>query len=298
MFKLSLMKRTVVELRKFFRRKISAIEKSMESLSNAELLSEVREGVLTQMAVDLRSMFCWSAGCDPLIVSAQLENSMLFPLHNVISPFNELSQFLLVGCQCTNNKCTFTSSIDLSNKVASSWLSFNGWIHEIVIDLKIDGFPPLSRYDVIKIIADKEGAHVDKDVHPFVELIETTNVMPVRFYIGETECESNCSNLLYETIYSIAKEVLYSYKFVGSPLLKPRKVDEDFILGIFAFSIEGKKKFKYTISSTKVNLYNTNRFYPCSIVTTKPEVYGLLVGNRTFAVKVIRVEELTDNAIV
>ena len=76
----------------------------------------------------------------------------------------------------------------------------------------------MTRLDVIKILADKMGAHVDCDIHPFMELIETSNVMPLKVVVndnnGERECEVNCSNLLSETVYSIAKELIYSFNYV------------------------------------------------------------------------------------
>ena len=44
---------------------------------------------------------------------------------------------------------------------APYWLNYKSWINEIVVDFKHEGYTPKSRADIIKIVADKTGAHVD-----------------------------------------------------------------------------------------------------------------------------------------
>lgn len=41
--------------------------------------------------------------------------------------------------------------------IYNTYLDFKSWIHESIIDFKDDSFPPISRWDVIKLIADKRG---------------------------------------------------------------------------------------------------------------------------------------------
>lgn len=284
------MKRTILELRKTFKRKILAIEKLLSIVSEEDVLSDARMEFLTQIAVELRTLFCYSGG-PALIRSAELSGTMLFPFHNSLSAFNELSQFLLVGCQIKNNKSTFVKSIDLKDKVVVTWLSYESWINEIVIDVKKEGFPPLTRYEVIKLLANKEGAHVDVNVDPFVELIESEDVKPLRFFIDGEECEGDCRNLLSETIFSIAEEVVYSYKYVCPPILVEREPDNDFVVGVFDFSDNKNKKYKYTVCSPKINLYNTNKVFECKILSKKLAYYGLQFRSRTFKINVIRIEK-------
>lgn len=288
------MNRAITDLRKRYNRKICAIEKFLALASVEDLFSEVRKEILAQVAVELRSLFCYSGG-ESLIVKAQMETTMFFPLHDPMSPFNELSQFLLVGCNYSSKQCTFFSSVELNGKIAKNWLSFYSWVNEVVVDIKADGYPPLSRLDVIKIIADKEGAHVDEGIHPFIELIESTNVMPIRFFIGDSECQGDCSNLLYETIYSIATEAVYSYKHVRNPIFLSRKNSSSAILGIFTYEIEKKKKFKYTICGPGVNLYNNNKSYPCIISKNRLESSDMLFCGRSYLVNIIRVESMNSD---
>lgn len=192
------MKRSELELRKTFKRKVVAIENCLEMVSHEKPLSELRQEMAIQMAVSLRSMFCHSS-CEPLISSARMENYLIFPLYDCLTPFNELDDFLLVGSQCKEQKCTFESETAYrldGTQVPSTWLSYQSWINQIVIDIKAADYAPLSRLEIIKILADREGAHVDPRIHPFVSLIESNNVMPFRIMKDAKECEADCSNLL------------------------------------------------------------------------------------------------------
>ena len=284
------MKRSIIELRKLFKRKISLMEKLLSMASKEDVLSDARQELLVQIAVELRAMFCNSGG-PALIRSAELSRTMIFPFHNPLTAFNELRQFLLVECQIKDKKSTFVKSIDLRDMIAVTWLSYESWINEIVIDIKKEGYPPLTRHEVIKLLADKEGAHVDVNVAPFVELIESEDVKPLSFFIDGEECEGDCHNLLSETVFSIAEEVVYSYRHVCFPILREREPDNDFVVGVFDFSDEKIKRYKYTVCSPKINLYNTNKAFDCKISSRKPAYYDLLFKNRVFKVNVIRVEE-------
>lgn len=290
------MRRNVEELKRTFDNKITIMEELLSLALKEELLSFKRKEYLVLVAVELRTLFCHSGG-EPLITTAQLEKDMIFPLHNMLSPFNELNELLLVGSYCDKRKCTFQTAISLDGtSVASVWLSYKSWIHQIVIDLKTAEYTPLSREEVIKLVADRNGAHVDPRLHPLDELIETTNVMPLRIMIGGEECEADCSNLLCESICSIANEVIYAYKNLHRPLLiEPIETKSGFSLKVFDFSEEkGNKvidRYKYAICSEKINSYNTNKFYSCRISTHPYQSFKLIFRDRVFSVGVIRTED-------
>lgn len=284
------MKRTIQELRITFRRKVSVIEKLLSMAQKEDVLSDDRKELLTQVAVELRSLFCYSSG-PALIHSAELSGTMLFPFHDSLTAFNVLRQFSLVSCRIKDKKSTFVKGIDLRNKVAPFWLSYDSWIDEIVIDVKKEGYHPLTRREVIKLLADKEGAHVDIKVDPFVELIESEDVMSLRFFVNGEECEGDCRNLFSETVFSIAEEVVYSYKYACPPILREREPDRDLVVGLLDFSDEKTKRYKYTICNPQINLYSTNKAYGCNISHRKVAYYDLQFGRSNYKVNVIRVEK-------
>lgn len=286
-------RRTILELRKTFKRKISALEKELDIISHEELFSESRREFAIQIAMNLRAMFCHSGG-EPLIQTAQIDKDLLFPLYDRLTPFNELPDFLLVGNQCKDNHCTFQSDTTIrldGTQVPSTLISYYGWINQIVIDLKSAEYAPLSREDVIKIIADRDGAHIDPRIDPFVELIESSNVMPFHVIIGDKKCPADCSNLLCESIITMAKEVIFAYKYLNKPIFfQTHDSENGFSLRVFDYSDDKHKRYKYTICSDGMNLYDTNKNWPCEISSHPVKHFDLLFRKRVFPVDVIKIE--------
>lgn len=283
------MKRSILELRNTFKRKVNFIEKLLSLASNEDILSEERREILTQIAVELRALFCYSGG-SPLIETAQMDKELMFPMNNWL-PYNELSDFLLVGYNFKNGQCCFRTSIDLDNKVPYAIMSYSSWIHEIVIDLRMDCYPPLTRLDVIKIVADKEGAHVDTNIHEFVELIESRNVMPIKIVIDDKECDADCGNLLYETIYSISLEVLYSYKYLNKPVMRESPNKSKFEIKVFDFSDKKNKRYKFLRAVPQAPHYNSNKSFSCNVTSHPIEVYDMLFRSKMVPMEVCRIEK-------
>ena len=84
---------------------------------------------------------------------------------SVIEPFSVLSEFMLVQQnEFENDRCTFRAQTKIllnGTQLCPYWLNYKSWINEIVVDFKHEGYTPKSRADIIKIVADKTGAHVD-----------------------------------------------------------------------------------------------------------------------------------------
>ena len=169
------MKQSVIELRKTFRTKIAKIEKFLKLADGEELLSDERREMLASVAVELRALFCYSGG-DPLIKTAGMTEELIFPLYDTNEPFSVLSEFMLVKQnEFVNDICTFKAHTKIpldGTRLSKYWLSYKSWINEIVVDFKHEGYPPKSRADIIKIVADKTGAHVDPEGHQFLDLMD------------------------------------------------------------------------------------------------------------------------------
>lgn len=156
--------KSVIELRKTFKAKINKIESFLKLADQAGLQTEERREILASVAVDLRLLFCYSSR-EPLIETAQMTEEMIFPLYDTNEPFSVLSEFMLVQQnEFENDRCTFRAQTKVplnGTQLCPYWLNYKSWINEIVVDFKHEGYTPKSRADIIKIVADKTGAHVD-----------------------------------------------------------------------------------------------------------------------------------------
>lgn len=266
----------------------------MESLLNQarqeEILSEQRNENAALIAVMLRSLFCIDQKGAPLILSSQLEDNFIFPLRSSLEVYNELKGTMLVEYRINKEVCTFSASSLSPDEVPVNYLSFFSWINEVVIDFKEEGYPPLSREEVIKTIADKYGAHYDVDLDKYSACLETGEVVFLEVMMDGKKCLFDGRNLLTETVLSIADEVVFSYKYLRRPELTSPTLS-DWELRIFDYKCGKRRKFKYSICSAKINQYDTNKFYPCTITTHPFTTYNLLFRKRYFKVGVVRAEE-------
>lgn len=290
------MKRELSELRKTYGEKITLLERLLIQARQELLLSEQRNEITALIAVMLRSLFCKDRSGIPLITSTQLENDFIFPLRNSFEAYNELKGTLLVEYKITGDKCCFISTSLSADQVPRNYLSFNNWISEIVVDFKMEGYPPLSREEVIKTIADKNGAHYDVNLDKYSACLESGKVVFLEFVIDGQKCLFDSKNLLSETLLTIADEVLFSYKYLRSPELTAPSQSEN-VINVFDFSVENWSRYKYSICPPTVNKYNTNKYYPCSITTHPLMTYNLKFRERWFNVGVIRIDGLDKGSI-
>ena len=288
------MKRDLSRLRKAYGEKIALLERLLNQAKQETVLSEQRNELAALIAVMLRSLFCKDQSGKPLITSAQLENDFVFPLRNNLEAFNELKGTMLVGYRINGNKCCFNSISLSAEQVPSYYLAFNSWISEIVVDFKMEGYPPLSREEVIKIIADKNGAHYDVILDKYSACLESGKLVFLHFVIDGQNCLFDSRNLFAETLLSIADEVLFSYKYLRRPeLTEPSKSEK--VLNVFDYSVENRKRYKYSICPQNINKYNTNKYYQCLITTHPLVTYNLKFRERVFKVGVVRFDGLACN---
>lgn len=288
------MKRELSSLRRSFGEKISLIENLLNQARQEVVMSEQRNEMAALIAVMLRSLFCKDRSGIPLITSAQLEDNFIFPFRNSMEVYNELRGTMLVEYRINKDLCTFSASSMSPDQVPVNYLSFYSWINEVAIDFKEEGYPPLSREEVIKTIADKNGAHYDVNLDKYSACLEKGQVLFLEVVMDGQKCLFDGRNLLTETVISIADEVVFSYKYLRRPELTSPKIS-DRELRIFDYTCGNRSKFKYSICSSEINKYNTNKFYPCSITSHPFTTYNLVFRKRLFIVGVVRVEEFIKN---
>ena len=285
------MKRDLATLRSAFGQKIDFLGRLLNQAKQEAIMSEQRNEIAAIIAVILRSLFCKDSSGIPLISSSQLEGNFIFPLRSSLEVYNELKGTMLVEYRINGEMCCFSASSLSPDQVPVNYLSFYSWINEVVIDFKAEGYPPLSREDVIKTIADKNGAHYDVNIDKYSACLETNKVVFLEVLIDGKKSLFDSCNLLTETMLSIADEVLFSYKYLRRPELTSPKMS-DLELRIFAYRCGERNRYKYSICSSMINKYNTNRFYPCSITTYPFATYYLKFRESYFRVGVVRAEEI------
>lgn len=99
-----------------------------------------------------------------------------------------------------------------------------------------------------------------------------------------------------ETVITIAKEVVFAYKYLNKPpIMWPRKSEDGFMLRVFDYSDKINNRYKFTVCTDDMNLYDTNRKWPCSITSHPIRSYDLLFKNATFHVYIIQIENCELN---
>ena len=283
------MKRSVSTLRHSFEDKVTLLERLLNQAQQESTLSKMRNEYAYAVAVILRSLYCKDSSGIPLVESSQLVDAIIYPFRNPLDVFNELRGTMLVDYEISKSRCCFSSSSLSINLVPSSYLSYYSWINEVVVDLKMEGYPPLTRGEVIKTIADKNGAHFDVDLDKYSDCLEQGNIVFLTITIDGETCLFDCRNLLTETVLSIADEVVFSYKYLRNYELTSQATS-NFALYVFDYSIGDRCKYKYAICSPIIKKYNTNKYYQCEITTYPWPTYELRFRGRIFRIGIIRVE--------
>ena len=283
------MKRSVSTLRHSFGDKVTLLERLLNQSKNESPLSALRNEYAYTIAVILRSLYCKDASGIPLVESSQFVDDIIYPFRNPLDVFNEFKGTMLVDYEISNDRCCFSASSLSDNLVPSSYLSYYSWINEVVVDFKMEGYPPLTRGEVIKTVADKNGAHFDVNLDKYSAGLEQGKVIFLTIIINGEEYLFDCRNLLTETVLSIADEVVFSYKYLRNYELTSQSTSE-FVLFVYNYSIGECCKYKYSICSPIVKKYNTNKYYPCEVTTYPWSTYELRFSDRAFSVGIIHVE--------
>lgn len=208
------MKKDFNELLVNFGTKVERIRQLLIDVKKLEIGSPMRAEIAMDIAVILRAILCYGSGTESLVKRCRLDEKIIFPFYNSLDMYNILPSYQLVMVASSNQNATFQVRDDLTceKKIPKVYLSFQTWMNEVVINFKNREYDPLSRLKVVKLIADKEGAHVDSNIDESVEYIRNNNVFPLTIIIGNEQCTYNGMNLLYETIIGIATEFVFAYE--------------------------------------------------------------------------------------
>lgn len=284
------MKKTMTELINSYNSKINYLKHELSILDSMEINSQLRMEYANNIAVTLRSLLCFKSGTESLCKRCGMSSRLFFPYNSPMEAQNILPSYILVGMRINENKATFYSIADdyTDKGLYYDYLTYQSWLNEVVIDFKSDDCDPISRKELIEIVADKEGAHVDNDYHPHLLKIARENVMPVIIETASGFVEMIGSNLFSESILSIAKELIVADSITKNFILKQRK--------------KSKKKFyiqefpkgnKYIVLNTSVpiNPYNSNHYFECKLYESTAYDYEVILNNRRYYITMIDVLE-------
>ncbi len=278
--------RTVLELQQLFQQKIEYLSEQVKAATEKPLLSSIREEYANNIAVALRAMVIYTSSCESLAKRCGYNRTFYFPLYDPIAAQNLLPQYNLVGVtwNAANRTGTFRVSDDLDdiNKVWCTYMSFDNWKSESVIDFHSNDFTPLSRENVIRIVSDKLGAHVDSKIEEHLYKLESDHVLPVYFEQDGTAYYGDGRNLFTETIIGIAKELIFAFKYTRWEDIKTAG-EPRYLL----YTQNYEKAKKYTVCGIKINAYNANPFFPCTVTESRLKRCIVVFRGRVFDVGII-----------
>ena len=278
--------KTIQQLKHTFQQKIEYLREQITAAISKPIMSDIREEYANNIAVVLRALVTYSTSCESLAKRCDYDKTLYFPLYSPMAAQNLLRQYKLVGLTWnpSNKMGTFNVIDDLDDpeKVRCVQMTFESWKNESVIDFHSNDFPPLSREKVIRIVADKLGAHVDSKIEEHLYKTESDHILPVFFEQNGTIYYGNGRNLFTETIIGIAKELVFAYTYTNWTTL--HSAGEP---AYYLFTQDYNNTKKYTVCKTKINAYNANPFFPCTISESKLKRYNILFRQRIFDIGII-----------
>ncbi|MBQ0010332.1 MAG: hypothetical protein KBS76_04445 [Ruminococcus sp.] len=281
-------KRTPAELEKEFSDRIEFLSAQVKSALQLPIASDMRTQYANTIAVTLRALVTYTTNCESLCKRCNYDSSLFFPLYSPMAAQNLVPQYNLVGVSCNgkDKTCVFCVNEDLDNKdiVRSTYMTFEKWKNEIIIDFLSNGFKPLSRENVIRIVADKLGAHVDSAIEERLYKIENDDILPITVVQNGIKYKGDGRNLFCETIIGIAIELVFAfhytmwYQFPVAMNAKPATVYQQDYDGVQ----------KYTVCYLdNINAYNANHYFSCTVTKYPLKMYRLPFREKIFDIGII-----------
>lgn len=281
-------KRTLSETEKEFSKRIDYLAEQIKNALQQPVSTDMREEYANSIAVTLRALVTYTTSCESLCKQCNYDNVLFFPLYSSMAAQNLLPQYNLVGVSCNGNDktCVFCVNNDIDSKdiVRSTYMTFEKWKNEVIIDFLSDDFKPLSRENVVRIVADKLGAHVDSTIEEHLYKIEHDDVLPIIIEQNGIKYKGDGRNLFCETIIGIAMELVFACHYTmwsQFPIaINPRKAT------VYQQDFDGVQK--YTVCYLdNINAYNANPYFPCIVSKYPLKIYRLPFRERYFDIGII-----------
>lgn len=278
--------------------KIKGLKVLITTVTNLEYESEERIEISRTIATSLRAILSSDSSGKNLIVKCGLDTKLLFPLYGYYS-INLIPTYQLLTSTIKNNDVFVSTSDEVGkeNVVWNTYLTFSSWVNEIVIDTKLPNVEPISRFLAIKIVSDKEGAHVDNKIEYHLFEMCQNSILPIRVdgFLENTEIKAK--SIFCETIISIAKELVFAYDNYQNnriELIGPSK--KNGVIQVFSANNPKFKLYKFETTSKEheERSYNSNSFYECKIYQKTANVYHIKQGSMKYSSIILSAEDLLN----
>ena len=279
------------ELKKECHSKIKILEELICYAKSKAIGSMAREEYGNLIAVVLRALTCRVSGTDGLLKQCNYDLLLLFPLYSPIEACNLMPRSYLLVQENINNRNAFLSVRDgIQNEeiVYKTYLSFKSWLLEAVIDFKDQDYAPLSRYEIIRLLADQRGAHFQANMDGRLYKITHQMILPLVFEGERGQYFSN--NLYTETIIGIAEELTFSYRHFLEA--NPQFLRKEGFVYIQKYENEPNYTYKYIRSPFRINAYNSNQHYQCVVSEYEGNIYQIQFRERVFIIAIIDLAKL------
>ena len=289
-------KKTKEQLNKDLVLKINGIKSLLFLALKCELESDERLEYSNIIASSLRAILYGDRENDykSLIHRTNYDKRLYFPMYNWLKSLDvsPWPTYNLLGFSINENGTKAIISDDLfkTGGFWGSYLTFDSWLNEVVIDTKEEEIEPLSRLLIIKIIADSAGSHVDNRIEPHLYSMMQHRMFPVVVINGKESprnIEVEAKSVLCESILAIANELINSFEIWPSIHLN--------IIGPSNFEVRIQKYIakkseyeliKYGIHNLSMGIntitYNSNKYYECEVYSKRVSKYKFIWNHRHF----------------
>lgn len=295
--------KTKEQLKQDLFNKVKGIRMLLDNIDQLSLETEERFEMAKLVATSLRSIFIRDKEnkFKNLIERTGFDQKLLFPI-NAHSLLNLYANYPFLSFKIIDNKTMVEISDDVDKKgvVWNCYITFSSWLNEIVIDTKCPDISLISRYLLVRIVSDKEGAHVDDTIDEDLSKMMKCDVVPV-FIEGiekdEARKELEAKSVFYETIIAIAKEFVYVFEeFQNSKisLIGPSRFCG--VIQVFKYKNDKFKLHRFgTISRDfEENVYNSSRFHKCEVFKKIANNYEIKQGKMKYTSIILNEDDLLN----
>ena len=289
--------KTKIQLKQDLESKIVGLQALLETAFKKGKETTERIELSITVATILRAILCGDRNNSykSLVERTDYHNHLLFPLYDSTACLNIIPTYNLLSFAIDSNDGV---SVFINENVFKNdkghwnvYLTFETWLNEIIIDTKLKEVEPLTRYDVIKIAADKMGAHVDNEIEKHIYEMSKHDLLPVIISNGkeiERNLEVKAKTILCETILAIAQELIISFeRYKNSSIDIVGPSNQKIRLQKFLFLNSSKKEpikvsvtFKEELFLT--HTYNSNSYYECEVYEKECSKYSIKSSKNTF----------------
>ncbi|MDD4212924.1 MAG: hypothetical protein PHY42_05985 [Bacilli bacterium] len=197
------------DLLKSLEDKIEYLKLLVKESLDESVRSSIRIQKINSISVILRDLTIDSGNQQSLISKLNIKHLFYFQYKNFVlaGKNNLVPNCLLVGFRIQNDSLYFYPILDSDSRL---YFGIIEWLNEVVLDDKEEKDNLVTRYEIIRAISDKEGAHTDKDYDPKFYKIGIANRLNIQYEIdGQVKKSEN--NIYYESIIAIANELINAY---------------------------------------------------------------------------------------